>query len=199
MFRLIFKLFSSLYENSITGIDKIANSIVLKYKKVKYTSFPVIRGRISIKSKGEIILGHNVRFNCNTHSVNIGIYKTCTIYVNQNARLEIGDHSGFSGVSIHCNNHIKIGKYVNCGANVGIWDSNFKSLDYERRRVHDSSVVASAPIIIGDDAFIGANVIIMKGVSIGQRSIVGAGSVVTKSIPDDEIWAGNPAKFIRKV
>ena len=47
--------------------------------------------------------------------------------------------------------------------------------------------------------FIGANSIILKGVTIGERSIIGAGSVVTKNIPDDEIWAGNPAKFIRKI
>lgn len=47
-------------------------------------------------------------------------------------------------------------------------------------------------------AYIGANSIICKPVTIGERSIVGAGSVVTKDIPDNEIWAGNPARFIRK-
>ena len=55
------------------------------------------------------------------------------------------------------------------------------------------------PIIVGDDVFVGANSIILKGVIIGARVIIGAGSVVTKNIPSDEIWAGNPAKFIRKV
>ena len=56
-----------------------------------------------------------------------------------------------------------------------------------------------APVIIEDTVFIGAKCIILKGVTIGQNSIVGAGSVVTKSIPADEIWGGNPAKFIRKL
>lgn len=46
---------------------------------------------------------------------------------------------------------------------------------------------------------IGACSIVLKGVTIGKNSVVGAGSVVTKSIPDNEVWAGNPAKFIRKV
>lgn len=55
-----------------------------------------------------------------------------------------------------------------------------------------------APITIEDHAFIGAHSIILKGVTIGKCSIVGAGSVVTHNIPEHEIWAGNPAKFIRK-
>ena len=55
------------------------------------------------------------------------------------------------------------------------------------------------PVIIKDGAFIGTDCIILKGVTIGEKSVIGAGSVVTKSVPDGEIWAGNPAKFIRKV
>ena len=53
------------------------------------------------------------------------------------------------------------------------------------------------PIVIGNDVWIGSRVIIMPGVHIGNGCIIGAGSVVTKSIPDYEIWAGNPAHFIR--
>lgn len=56
-----------------------------------------------------------------------------------------------------------------------------------------------APIVIEDDVFIGAHCIISKGVTIGARSIVAAGSVVVKSIPPDEVWGGNPARFIKKV
>lgn len=53
-----------------------------------------------------------------------------------------------------------------------------------------------AKISIGDDVFIGANAIIMPGVKIGSCCVVGAGSVVTKSIPDGSVVAGNPARFI---
>ena len=52
-------------------------------------------------------------------------------------------------------------------------------------------------IIIEDNVFVGANTIICNNVTIGKNSIVGAGSVVTKDIPSNEIWAGNPAKFIK--
>lgn len=57
----------------------------------------------------------------------------------------------------------------------------------------------TAPIVIGDYVFIGARCMILKGVTIGDRSIVAAGSVVTKSIPADELWGGVPAKFIKKL
>lgn len=51
---------------------------------------------------------------------------------------------------------------------------------------------------IGDGCFIGANSIICKDVKIGKNSIIAAGSVVTKDIPDNEIWGGNPARYIKK-
>ena len=53
------------------------------------------------------------------------------------------------------------------------------------------------PIVIGDDVWIGSRSLIMKGVHIGNGAIIGAGSVVTKDVPPYEIWAGNPAHFIK--
>ena len=53
-------------------------------------------------------------------------------------------------------------------------------------------------VYIGDDTFIGMGTLICNDVRIGKNCIVGAGSVVTKNIPDNEIWAGNPARFIKK-
>ena len=61
----------------------------------------------------------------------------------------------------------------------------------------DSLTAASAPIVIEDDVLIGTRCIILKGVTIGARSIIDAGSVVTKSIPADCIAGGNPAKVIK--
>jgi acetyltransferase-like isoleucine patch superfamily enzyme len=59
--------------------------------------------------------------------------------------------------------------------------------------------VRTDPVKIKKYAFIGGGSIILKGVTVGENSIIVAGSVVTRDIPDNEIWGGNPAKFIRKV
>ena len=63
----------------------------------------------------------------------------------------------------------------------------------------DRSNAKRMGIVIEEDVLIGTRCIILKGVKIGKRSIVGSGSVVTMSIPSDEIWAGNPAVFIKKI
>lgn len=57
----------------------------------------------------------------------------------------------------------------------------------------------SAPVVIEDDVWVGAHCIILKGVTIGARSVIGAGSVVTKSIPADCVAAGNPCKVIKNL
>lgn len=81
-----------------------------------------------------------------------------------------------------------------------VYTSDFHSLDAAvRASADDRKHRVSCPVVIREDAFIGARCIILKGVTIGRGSIVGAGSVVTKSIPDGQIWAGNPAHFIREV
>ncbi len=168
-------------------------------QNIRYKKIPVIRGKPKFINKGICIFGENLVFNSSFRSNPVGLCKPCTIFVNKNAKLFIDNNSGFSGVSIYCNIEINVGKNLFCGGNVNIWDTDFHSLDYVLRKEHDEETIISLPINIGDDVFIGANSIILKGVTIGDRSIVGAGSIVTKNIPPDEIWAGNPAKFIKNI
>ena len=82
-----------------------------------------------------------------------------------------------------------------------ILDSDAHSLNYLHRRINeeDQNNRIDRGIVIGEDCLIGARCMILKGVHIGNRSIVGAGSVVTKNIPSDCIAAGNPAKVIRYI
>ena len=86
------------------------------------------------------------------------------------------------------------------GGGTSVYTTDFHSLDPTIRASNeDMKHRKFAPVVIGDNVFVGAKCIILKGVTIGENSIIGAGSVVTKSIPANEIWAGNPAKFIRKI
>lgn len=80
-----------------------------------------------------------------------------------------------------------------------LMDSDAHSLSYVDRResVQDMKNRIDKEIVVNDDVLIGANSIILKGVHIGARSVVGAGSVVTKDVPSDCIVAGNPAKVIK--
>ena len=84
---------------------------------------------------------------------------------------------------------VAIGDNVKIGACVLITDTDAHPLDYLARRTSNDGT-KSAPIVIEDDVWVGAHSIILKGVTIGARSIIGAGSVVTKDIPSNVIAAG---------
>ena len=122
-------------------------------------------------------------------------------FLNEKAELSIGIHVGMSSTAIWCNEKIFIGNNVNIGANTIIVDSDCHSLNYlDRRNLStDMKLSKNAPIEIGDDVMIGMNCLILKGVKIGCRSVIGAGSVVSSDIPADSIAAGNPARVIRKI
>ena len=113
--------------------------------------------------------------------------------------MNVGDNSGMSSSCIWCINSITIGNNVDIGANCVIIDNDAHSLDYRIRRIPSLDIANSAPIVIEDDVLIGTNSIILKGVRIGARSIIGAGSVVTKDIPSDCIAAGNPCRVIKRI
>lgn len=90
---------------------------------------------------------------------------------------------------------VHIGDNVLFGPAVQVYTATHP-LDAELRR---SGIESGKPIVIGDDVWIGGGAILNPGVTIGARSVIGAGSVVTKDIPDDVFAAGNPCKVIRKL
>jgi len=180
-------------------VYSIHNLILIKRKKIVYKMYPKITGKIFIYGEGKISFGENVRINSSLPSNPIGGDAKMVISISTGASLEVGNHVGISNSTIVCTNHIKIGNYVKIGGNTKIYDTDFHSVEFENRRDYQKDVAVQKPVIIYDDAFIGAHSIILKGVTIGKGSIVGAGSVVTKSIPPGEIWGGNPAKFIKKI
>lgn len=197
IFKAILYAWTIVYGKMCTGVFKfslVLNGVRYGRGLKCFNSVPVL---LINRHSGLVTIGNNVIFNSYTgHSW----YSKCKLVVLGNASLSIGDNSGMNGVMVYCSQEIRIGKYVKIGGGTRITDSNHHSLDYKTRRTsEDFKCVKSAPVIIGDDVFIGANCYIGKGVSIGDRSIVAAGSVVVKSIQADEIWGGNPAKFIKKI
>ncbi len=114
------------------------------------------------------------------------------------AILSVGADFGMTGGSIVAEEHIRIGNRVIVGANTIITDTDFHPLDPATRQQQPMAGV-TAPISIGDDVFVGMHCLILKGVTIGNGSIIGAGSVVTKSIPPGMIAVGNPAVVIREL
>ena len=100
---------------------------------------------------------------------------------------------------IFCKKEINIGNNVNIGADCLIYDTDMHSVDYRERIGFEKENVLTQTVTINDGAWIGGSCIILKGVTVGARAVIGAGSLVTKDVPADELWAGNPAKFVRKL
>ena len=155
---------------------------------------------LTVGKNSTIVIGKRLKIYSNSHLNPISKGQGSVICTENFAKLIIGNDVGMSSVCIWVHKKIEIGDNVKIGACTTILDSDCHSLDYRLRRgVDDMKFKKKSNVYIGNDVLIGANCVILKGVTIGDRSIIGAGSVVTKSIPSDEIWAGNPASFVKKI
>lgn len=183
-------------------LDALYNKREFRKYGVSCMAFPVINGRILIANFaeggcGKIKIGLNVVINSGIEANPVGGTRTVLMFKSKDALIEIGDNTGISNAMIAAYEHIFIGKNVSIGAGVKIVDTDFHPLDLDERIRNVN--IPHRPVRIEDGVFIGMDAIILKGVTIGVAAVVGAGSVVAKSIPAGEIWGGNPAKFIRKV
>jgi len=110
--------------------------------------------------------------------------------------IEIGEnfYSNYNLIILDCA-PVKIGDNVLIGPNVSIYTAGHP-LHYE---IRNQEYEYAFPVIIGDNVWIGGNVVINPGVSIGENSVIGSGSVVTKDIPNNVIAIGNPCKVLRVI
>lgn len=147
---------------------------------------------------GTITIGN--KFSCfnSVTSNSIGLIQPCVFDVLENGSfIKIGNNVGISGSTLNATIGITIEDNVNIGSGCIITDTDSHPIEYAERIANNKHATKAAPIIIKEGAFIGARSIVMKGVTIGTHSVIGAGSVVTKSIPDNCIACGNPAKVTR--
>lgn len=201
MINLIYKVIRRILDLISGNYTYLISYLYLRGNNVKFASFRSTGiPYIMVARGGKFVIGNNFAMNNGVKGNPIGSYRRCTFFVDRDAELIIGDNVGISQTALICHKSIKIGNNVKIGGGVSIYDTDFHSLDPNiRKSEEDIKNRIEKPVVIKDNAFIGAHSIILKGVTIGENSIIGAGSVVTKSVPDNQIWAGNPAKFIRNI
>lgn len=180
------------------------NLLILKINGVSCGKNLSVRGTIYIYKHGaesSLCIGDFVNINSSRWSNPIGCGDRTYFQIFKYGNVKIGNNVGISNTAITSASSIVIGNSVMIGSGCKIYDTDFHSIDSSVRGIdkRESDKVKSRPIIIEDSVFIGAGSFVLKGVTIGKGSIVGAGSVVAKDIPAGEVWAGNPARFIKKV
>lgn len=138
-----------------------------------------------------IQIGENCTFRSDHTSNLIGVNHKCILStLKEGAIIKIGNNSGFSGATIGAAKKIVIGNNVLCGANSIITDTDWHS---------ERSSNLPRPVIIEDNVWIGVNTVILKGVTIGKNSVIGASSLVVKDIPANVIAGGNPCKVLKQI
>jgi len=150
-----------------------------------------------------------------TPAVEIGKHVSCyagvSFSIGKNGSCKVGDFTLLNGALIMAEERVEIGSYCLISWNVGIADSDFHPLDpaqrkmdalalapfYEQRPPRPS--IRTAPVRIADNVWIGMGALILKGVEIGENSVIAAGTIVTKSVPANVVVAGNPGVIVKQL
>ena len=177
--------------------------LVVKFKyrdRIQFRGFTIVyaRGNSHINFMKNEYAGGKTLINSHFLSNMLGVCKRTYIYAERGSTINIGCGCGISATTIAAMDRITIGNYVRIGANCTIMDNDSHPLNKSRKYPMLPGDIGHRPIIIEDECFIGANSIILKGTHLGKNCVVGAGSVVSGTFPDNSIIAGNPAKFIKK-
>ena len=143
-----------------------------------------LQGRLQLLGCGEVVLGEGVSLNGTVVPIELVTYTS--------GRIEIGNHTFINyGSSITARASVKIGSHCHLGHYTFVMDNNQHDV------VRHTELPQSDPVIIEDHVWIGSKAVILPGVRIGSRAVIGAGSIVTKDIPPRCVAAGNPARVLR--
>jgi acetyltransferase-like isoleucine patch superfamily enzyme len=159
--------------------SSVMNGAGLLWLGSKWEGFRYLPSEMMLAKNSRVTINGNFRINTGFH-----------LAVNENATLTLGSGYVNNNMTLDCFSSIYIGNNVAISKGVTIRDSDNHSINGNAR--------VSAPIFIGDNVWIGLNVTILKGVHIGNGSVVAAGAVVTKDVPSNALVGGVPAKIIKE-
>lgn len=196
IYNLIFLIIPSLFYQLFSGLKLNATNKLVGGIKIIKKNFLI---RLLSKSKnGELIIGNEFKCNNKIKSNSIGLIQPCIFNISTSgSKIIIGNNVGISGSSINATTTVTIEDNVLIGSGCLISDTDSHPLLWDDRLYNNNDKTSKAPITIKKNAFIGARCIILKGVTIGEGAVVGAGSVVSKDVPPYTVVCGNPAKIVK--
>lgn len=196
IYNILFSIIPSLFYQLISGIKlNTRNKLVGGVKIIKKNLLICL---LTKSRNGELIIGNNFKCNNKIKSNSIGLIQPCIFNIAApNSKIIIGDNVGISGSTICATTSVIIGNNVLIGSGCLISDTDSHPIDWEDRLYDRNEKTRKAPIVIKDNAFVGARSIILKGVTIGEGAVVGAGSVISKDVPPYTIVVGNPARVVK--
>ena len=197
-------------------ISKTVNYLTLmryriQYPNVKFGSGVTIRGKFSVEGKGQVKIGDYCYFFSSPNQTNriyipessgclsIGahcFFSATRFLIEEDGKVEVEDHCYFNGTTIKSVNFIKFKKQC-LVSDATLVDTDFHSIQINRRNPNVQA--KTKPICIDENAWIGSQSMILKGVTIGKNSVVGARTVVRQSVPDNVVVIGNPQQTVKEL
>ncbi len=157
-----------------------------------------VRGplRLRVHRTASIRIGEHCRLISSFSDNPVGSARM-SIWVGPMGRLELGHRVGLSNCTIVCMDAVTIDDEALVGGGCQLFDTDFHALDPEERALSAHPQVRTTPVEVRRRAFVGGYSILLKGSVVGEGAVLGAGSVLRSAIPDRQVWAGNPARFLR--
>jgi acetyltransferase-like isoleucine patch superfamily enzyme len=153
--------------------------------------------RLHCHPTSSIRIGGQCRIQSGFAGNPVGGGSRMSIWLGPGSQLTLGDRVGLSNSTIVCMKSVSIESDVFLGGGSQIYDTDFHSVRADERGRPGNPGTRTRPVVVRARAFVGGHSTILKGVTVGEEAVVGAGSVVRTDVPGRQIWAGNPAVFVR--
>ena len=164
-------------------------------RRIRLKGLPILDAR----EGGRIELEDDLTLNSRNFGYHINMHGPVKIVADRpGAIVRVGSGTRINGACLHAYDSIIVGKRCLIAANTNIIDGSGHDLSFENVTARINTKGNAKPIVLGDDVWIGANCLILPGVTIGTGAVVAAGSVVTRDVPAMSVVAGNPAVVVKR-